>query len=254
MGAMDTGPRQRVMLSFGTQKGTVQGELLRSALLFKSFSASMMTKHWGRASTMPTTGAKWAYMSRLIVAGTIASAVGIEVRSLLAGQNPRNTLEPRFWGEALLRGGGLGFYGDFLYDELNSHDNTLIPSLAGPLGTTAEDVWNLTGAAAFKHGKGERTEELPNLVRFARSNIPVLNMWYTQAAMDHILWDSMQDATSPGYLDRMQAKAYNQRGTTWWWDPQDKVPQQAPDLKQAFQPERGRDQVRAIVQSAGITH
>lgn len=238
MGAMDTGARQRVLMNFGATKGTVVGELARSAFLFKSFAYSMMTKHWKRASNMPTATGKWMYLSRLLVAGTIASAVGLQIRALILGQNPRNIADPRFWIEAILRGGGLGYFGDFLYDEMNSHDNTLIPSLAGPIATTAEDVWNLTGAAAFKHAKGKRTDEAANLIRFARGNIPGLNMWYTQAAMDHVLWNSMQDAASPGYLSRMQNRAYTQRGTSYYWDPHSTLPKVGPDIQQAWQPNK----------------
>jgi hypothetical protein len=246
MGAMDTGPRQRVGMTFGTQKGTIGGELLRSATLFKSFAYSMMTKHWARASTMPTAAGKWAYMSRLIVAGTIMAAVGNQIRNLISGKDPENVLSPKFWATAMLRGGGLGFYGDFLYDELNEHDNTLIPALGGPLATAAEDVWNISGRAAFEAGKGKRTDELANLIRFGKSNIPFLNMWYTQAAMDHVLWNSLQDAANPGYLDRMQDRAYTQRGQTFYWDPHERLPTAKPDFAKIYQPDRAHDELQAL--------
>jgi hypothetical protein len=246
MGAMDTGARQRVAMNIGTKKGSLGGELWRSAMLFKSFAFSMMTKHWARASSMPTTLGKWGYMSRLIVAGTVMSAIGIQVRNLIYGKDPENMLSPKFWAQAILRGGGLGFYGDFLYDELNEHDNTLIPALGGPLFTAAEDVWNVTGKALFESLKGKRVDEGAKLIRFAKSNIPFLNMWYTQAAMDHILWNSMQDAANPGYLERMQQKAYAQRGTTWYWNPQDRLPSASPDFSKAVQPQPARDEMRAI--------
>lgn len=250
MGVMDTGARERTAMRFGTQSGTKAGELIRSMLLFKGFSASMMMKHWSRASDMPTASAKGMYAARLIVTGTIMGAVANELRNLISGKDPQNVAEPRFWAEATLRGGGLGFYGDFLYSEATSHDTTLVPALMGPLATEAESAWNLTGGAAFKAARGERTDEGANLIRYAKGNLPFLNMWYTQAAMDHLVWNEMQEASSPGYLDRMQAKAEATRGTSWYWDPHESTPRQAPDFAKAWQPERGAEQMSKIADTA----
>lgn len=252
MGVMDTGARERASMLFGTTPGTIAGELTRSALLFKSFSASMMMKHWARAASMPTGSSAAQYAATLLVTGTIMGALATQLRNVISGKNPTNMAEPQFWGESFLRGGGLGFYGDFLYSEMTSNDTSLVPALLGPLATEAETVWNLTGAAAFKSARGERTDEKAKLLRFARSNVPFANMWYTQAAFDHLIWNNMQEAVSPGYLDRMQAKAYGDRGTTWWYNPTDSTPSSAPDLAQAWQPDRGREQLRHIAQLTGL--
>lgn len=254
MGAMDTGGRQRVALNFGTTKGTWGGELLRSALLFKSFAASMMMKHWARAATMPGMGSKFGYVAPLIVYGTLIAALGNQLRNVLAGKDPTNMASVPFWGSAVMRGGGLGFFGDFFYDEFTEHDTSLAAALEGPMMTTGEELWKLSGAALIHHLKGERTDEGGNLVRFGKENIPVLNLWYTQAAMDHILWNSMQDAVSPGYLDRMQAKAESMKGTTWYWRPEDLTPERAPDLsaQNLFNTDRGAYEAARIAQTVGI--
>lgn len=246
MGVMDTGARERLRMTFGTTAGTTAGELTRAAMLFKGFSVSMMQKHWARAADMPTTSSAWMYGARLVVAGTVMGALANQLRNLAAGKDPENIVEPKFWGTSVLRGGGLGFYGDFLYGELTSHDTSLIPALMGPLATESEEAWNLTGAAAFKAMRGERTDEGAKLIRFGKSEIPFLNMWYTQAAMDHILWNEMQEAASPGYLDRMMTKAQTERGTSYYWDPHDSLPTQAPDFAKLIQPERGAEQLNKI--------
>lgn len=246
MGVMDTGARERARMALGTQAGTMGGELVRSGMLFKGFSASMMMKHWARAASMPTGTDAAAYAARLVVMGTVMGAVANQLRTMVAGKDPPNIVEPRFWMEAALRGGGLGYYGDFLYSEMTQHDTSLIPALMGPLATEAETAWNLTGGAAFKKARGERTDEGGHLVRWARGNVPFLNMWYTRAAFDHLIWNDMQEAASPGYLDRMQSKAYSQRGTTYWWDPHEGAPSATPDFSKMFQPEKGREQLQAM--------
>lgn len=251
MGVMDTGARERVGMTFGTKAGTAAGELTRAAFLFKSFSWSMMMKHWSRAANMPTASDRAQYAARILVTGTVLGALATQLRNLTSGKDPANIAEPQFWGESFLRGGGLGFYGDFLYSELTSHDTSLIPALMGPLATETENAWNLTGGAAFKASRGERTDEGAKAVRWAKGNIPFANMWYTQAAFDHLIWNAMQDAASPGYLDRMQSKAYAQRGTSWWWKPGDSLPTNGPDFAKAWQPDLGREQLQRIAAATG---
>lgn len=250
MGVMDSGVRERTRMTFGTQGGTIAGELTRSAMLFKGFSASMMMKHWARAGSMDKGTDTAAYVTRLVVIGGILGGVATQLRNLAGGKDPQNIAEPKFWGEAMLRGGGLGFYGDFLYSELTSHDTSLIPALLGPLATETETAWNLTGGAAFKAGRGDRTDEVANLIRWGKGNIPVINNWYTKAALDHLVWNEMQEASSPGYLDKMQAKAEAQRGTTYWWNPHESMPQAAPDVMKAWQPERGVEQLHSVARVA----
>lgn len=251
MGVMDTGARERVGMTFGTKAGTAAGELTRAAFLFKSFSWSMMMKHWARAAAMPTAADRANYAARILVTGTVLGALATQLRNLASGKDPANVAEPQFWGESFLRGGGLGFYGDFLYSEATSHDTSLIPALMGPLATESESAWNLTGAAAFKAARGERTDEGAKLVRWAKGNIPFANMWYTQAAFDHLIWNNMQEAASPGYLDRVQSKAYAQRGTSWWWKPGDPLPTNGPDFAKAWQPDLGREQLQRIAAATG---
>lgn len=252
MGVMDTGSRERTRMTFGTQAGTAAGELTRAAMLFKGFSASMMMKHWARAGAMPNTSDTVSYAARLIVAGTVMGAISNQLHNLAAGKNPDNIAEPAFWGSAILRGGGLGFYGEFLYSEANSHDTSLTTAALGPLVTEGDALKQLTLDAAFKRARGERTDEGAKLIRFAKGEIPGLNMWYTQAATDHLIWNEMQEAANPGYLDRMQSKAQKERGTSWYWDPHNSLPSQGPDFAKMIQPDRGAEQLQKIREATGL--
>lgn len=252
MGVMDSGIRQRAGKMLGTAAGTPAGELLRSALLFKSFAFSMTGKHWARMMDLPPS-MSWKYGATLATVGTAMGALALQLRNIASGKDPENMVSPQFWGSAIMKGGGLGFYGDFLYDEVTSNDTSLAAGLMGPIASDLEQIWKLTAGYGFAKAKGEFVgDERAKIVRFARSEIPVLNLWYLQAAADHLLWNNMQEAVSPGYLDRMQAKAYNERGTTYWWNPQDATPSAAPDLAKIYQPDRGREQLRHIAQVTGL--
>lgn len=237
MGAMDTGPRQRVAVNLGTQKGTYGGEIWRSLNLFRGFAFSMMMKHWNRAADMPGIG-KVKYAAPLLIYGTVLAAVGNQIRNLLAGKDPEN-MNPKeniaFWGKAMLRSGGLGFFGDFLQNETTEHDTTLAAALGGPAATTMEDLLSLTHGAYFNRNKAGdmNKDEKAKIIRFVKGNIPLINMWYTQSAADHLLWNHMQEAASPGYLQRMQAKAEANFGTSYYWRPDEGTPHAAPNLAKA---------------------
>lgn len=238
MGAMDTGPRQRVAVNLGTQRGTYGGEIWRSMNLFRGFAFSMMMKHWARAASMPGTG-KIKYMAPLFIYGTAMAAAGNQIRNLLAGADPEN-MNPKqnlaFWGKALLRGGGLGFFGDFLQNETTEHDTSLAAALGGPAATTAEDLLSITHGAYFNRNKAGDMgkDEKAKVIRFVKGNIPLINMWYTQAAADHMIWNHLQEIASPGYLARMQAKQEANFGKTYYWNPGQSTPGRAPDLAKAI--------------------
>ena len=230
MGVMDTGARERVGLTLGTQAGSLGGELTRGVMLFKSFSASMIMKHYARAGAMPTGTDKATYYAILVGVGMIAGAIAGQLRHLANGENPANMADPRFWMESAMRGGGLGFYGEFLWNEMSSHDTSLIAALGGPLASEAEGLWKNTGGALIKAARGDKQDLAGNAIRQISSNVPYTNMWYTSAAFNRLVWGQLQELASPGYLDRMQERARRSRDADWWWDPHDELPQSAPDL------------------------
>lgn len=236
MGAMDTGPRQQLRVNFGTQAGTYGGEIWRATNLFRGFAFSMMMKHWYRAASMDGIG-RAKYIGALGLYGTLIAAVGNQIRDVISGKDPESmALTPdnwKFWGKAVLRGGGLGFFGDFLYNELNQNDTSLAAAVGGPGLTEAEDLYKVTLGAAQKAAQGKRVDEGANVVRFLRGNTPYTGLWYMQAAWDHLLWNHLQEAASPGYLQRMQSRA-EKYGQQFYWNPDEGAPSRTPDVARAF--------------------
>jgi hypothetical protein len=73
-----------------------------------------------------------------------------------------------------------------------------------------------------------------DLVKLLRSNVAP-NLWYTKAALDHLIFNELQEWASPGYLDRMQERAEKTYGQSYWWKPDEVVPSAAPDATTAIQ-------------------
>src|SRR3546814_5987861 len=108
-----------------------------------------------------------------------------------------------------MRGGALSIFGDFLFEDTTQFGQSLLATVAGPVAGLAEDVFRLTQGTAVKAAKGEETDFGAKAIRFARSNIPGANLWYTKAALDHLVFHQLQEYFSPGYLRRMKRRARN---------------------------------------------
>src|SRR5262249_55445818 len=108
------------------QPGTVMGELIRSAGQFKAFGVSVVMMHGGRLFPELTAGSKargFAYAGGLLILSTLLGALSMQLKEIAGGRDPRrmdmSEMGAKFWGAAILQGGGLGIYGDFLFADVN---------------------------------------------------------------------------------------------------------------------------------------
>lgn len=222
---IEPGARERSLIQGGTERGTIKGELVRSFFQFKTFPIAMMARHWQRGMGLhSTTGGKAGYIATLMAAQTLMGAVAMELNDILSGKDPR-TLDPtedrgaRNWLAAVLKGGSLGLYGDFLFAESTGYGQSLVGALGGPMVGLVENVDDLTRGNILQAMKGEETDAGAELVKFARGYTPGSSLWYTKAATDRLVFHQMQEYFSPGYLARAKARARKDYGTSYWWDP-----------------------------------
>jgi hypothetical protein len=187
-----------------------------------------------------STQGKVGYISALIATQTLLGAVAMEVNDIVSGKEPRN-LDPtseygkRNWLAAFLKGGSLGLYGDFLFAETSGYGQSFLGALGGPMVGLVDDTFKLTQGnimQAMREGP-ESTDFGAELTKFAKSYTPGSSLWYAKAALDRNVFFQMQEYFSPGYIDRMKDRAAERNGTQYWWDPKDRVPDQAPNLEAA---------------------
>lgn len=232
---IEPGAKDRTVTGANLQRGTWKGELTRSFFLFKSFPLAMISRHWARGMSLPNTGGRAAYLATLLAATTVAGMVSLQIVEVLKGKDPR-TLNPfskgglRNWMAALLKGGSLGLYGDFLFSDATQHGQSPFAALSGPVLGTVEDVANLTQGNIMQALQGKRTDAGAEAVRFVKGNTPGASLWYAKAAFDHLIWNRLAEHFSPGYLAKMRTKAQQDYGQKYWWEPQDMAPKRAPDL------------------------
>ena len=224
----------------GTQSGTGVGELARATMQFKSFPIAMMSRHWRRMlegtqglEGAPAIANPAAYGIALAVTGMALGAIVFQTKQMLAGKDPVDMTTAKFWTRAFAQGGGAGFVGDILLQDTTDSRgplDTLSRLALGPTYGAAADVFELTKGNFDEWAAGKDTHIGAEALRFARSNAPYINLWYSRAAVEHMLLHGIQENLSPGYLRRMESKAAKDWHQDYWWRPGDAVPDRAPDL------------------------
>lgn len=223
----------RAAITQGQRAGTLGGEFGRSLMLFKSFPLAMVKRHMDRIRSLPTAQGKIAYSVALMTGLTLMGALSVELKDLVAGRNPRDATTPKFWGAAFAQGGGLGIYGDVIYQGLGGNSRNGTPNwmnLAGPVVGTAADALNVTLGNLGDVLRGKKTNAGAEIIRFVRQNLPLLSIWYLKAAVDHAGFADLQETLSPGYLARQRAAAKRDWNQGYWWEPGSGLPTEAPNF------------------------
>lgn len=205
----------RAMTSLGTAPGTVAGELVRLLMQFKTFPITYMTRSLGREFRRD--GMDAGGLAHIIAATTALGYLSMTLKELAKGRNPREPDDAAGYGKlvaaAMVQGGGLGIYGDFLFGEANRMGGGMIASLAGPTAGTVEGLHKLLGAA---RGEGNFAAEA---IRLGVGHTPFLNLFYARAALDYNVIYRMQEWANPGYLRRMEQRVKRDNDQTFWLRP-----------------------------------
>jgi hypothetical protein len=122
------------------------------------------------------------------------------LKDLVNGREPRPADDPKTWVAAMLQGGALGLYGDFLFGEANRFGGGLTQSLSGPTLGLIDGGYDLL--ARLRDGDDAAAASF----RFAIQNTPFANLFYTRAALDYLILHSVQEALNPGALRRMEMR------------------------------------------------
>jgi hypothetical protein len=209
-------------LSSGARAGTIWGEAARSFGQFRGFLQTILGRHLAPAWGGYAGYAPVALMAHFIVASALAGWLSMNAKLIAKGQAPRSlvgdSLEEtaKIWAASLAQGGGLGIYGDYLFGEQNRNGlEFTLSSVAGPavgdLEQVAQIVRQATHGGAISPTTGQ--SQIPGeLARLGAHNIPLVNLWYTRLALDYLVLWRLQEAVSPGYLQRYENRVRNDEG------------------------------------------
>lgn len=236
----------------GMPTGTIRGEAMRSFMQFKSFPVAMMTRHWSRIFDTPqglegaptgfgaqteagATFNRMAVLAGLNVSLMMLGAIVLQEKAILAGKDPFDMTDGKFWTRALSQGGGLGYLGDMLTKDPteqrgNNFEQTM-GTVLGPAGGAAGGlVGDLIFTNAWQAAKDKETNAGAEGVRWLNSQLPGASLWQIRGAWDHWFIHNAQEALNPGYLGRMRSRAMKDWNQDYYWQPGEAMPDRAPDF------------------------
>lgn len=205
--------KERSALTLGTKPGTILGEAVRMFTQFWAFPLAFMGRHVAPAAAGYAGRAPAFLLAQLILSTTILGFVSMQAKQLAKGREMR-PLTPESALAAMLQGGGLGIYGDFLFGEYNRFGGSPIGTLGGPAIGEAEKLLKLMGKLRDGFDPeatgDERAESFgdagADAVRFVTGNTPFVNLWYTRLALDvGLLWH-VNEWISPGWAERYERR------------------------------------------------
>lgn len=213
--------RTRGILLQGTQPGTPDGELFRHLALFKSFMATVIQKPIARelygknSGSLAEVGLSEMYgLARLILWNTVFGYGAMTAKDAAKGREPRDPTEWKTVFQAMLQGGSLGIYGDFLLGDMkNRFGGTPLETLAGPTASSFNDVVDLAQRLRDNDDTAAQT------FRFILNHAPFINLFYSRIVLDYLIFYDMQEWLSPGSLRRMERRIEKDTGQKFIFPP-----------------------------------
>jgi len=234
--------RGRAALTGDVPPGTFIGEIGRSFAMYKNFGVTLFNTHILRAWSAQGSVNKTKAMANLVLSTTLMGALAMSMKDISKGRDPREMWvdgkpDLKFWGAAILQGGGLGIFGDFLFADRNRYGGGIASTIAGPVAGVTNDLLNLTFGNLFEAATGEKTNAADELIRFSSKYTPGVSLWYGRLAFERMVIDQARLWVDPDHNKRIrrvirkQQREYNQ---DYWWEPGATRPQRGPDLGKAF--------------------
>ena len=197
--------RGKAWLTGGRMAGTGPGEAYRFFFQFKAFPFAIVQKTLSREiSFLRQQG--FANKARgitglgsIFLTSALMGYISMTIKDLIKGKSPRDPTKIKTFNSAIMQGGGLGIYGDVLFQETRQ-GSEIGGSLLGPVPLTAFDI--LQSFKYLKDGKGDLAARSAH--KAVTQNIPFLNLFYIKTAFDYIIGYQMMETLSPGVLERIE--------------------------------------------------
>lgn len=233
--------RTRAFMAENLRPGTAIGEVARTSLLFKSFGVSMLMMHGQRMAAQANWRMRASYGVRMLTTLTLMGAVGVQLREIAKGRDPRPMDDAALWSAATLQGGGFGSAGDVLNVAIDPNLNNVGEWLGGPVAESGNNLFKMGNSAVRAMAGDESANPGRQLVRTLQAELPGGNLWYSRLVTQRLLLDQLQSQVDPDYADswaRMERRAEEQR-TGYYWAPGDTSPDRTPDIMNAVPDDAG---------------
>lgn len=240
MAVIEAGLRERTWMTGGMRKGTPMGEIVKSTMQFKSFSAAMLMRHGSRVLSQEGAMSKAYYAASLMAMTTMLGGLVVQLRAISNGDDPESMvsddtgLEMDFFKRSFVAGGGLPVLGDIIVAGTDTTGRSLTSWMSGVPGGDAQTILGATVGNLTQLNNGTETNAANETFKMVKNKIPAQNLWYTKAVTNALLFDQFQDMIAPGYREKQKRKAEQKFDRTSWWG-NGVLPERAPDFEKAIE-------------------
>lgn len=217
-----------------TRPDTLYGLILHSFGMYKNFPVSYAQIYGRTALAMPDAKSRVGFLAALGLSSVAVGALGVQMRNVTQGKKPVPMDTAAFWGKALLAGGGLSIWGDFLFSGINEYGRGVEQVVGGPFAGLLTDTLNLTLGDTFAWIKAlDRGEQFKSKFasrgsEFLRRNAPGTSLWWARLALERKVWDNLDYMADPAnaqrkFNNRVQ-KLRKDYKTDFYWQPGEPAP------------------------------
>lgn len=241
--ALEPDAGSRAIMLQGTRAGTVEGEVVRMIGMFKSFPIAFLRQVVGREiqgrnsavlsnapdmiKALATDSQAMMGMAHLVVTTTFLGAIGLYLKDIADGRIPQELNSDnfgKFLTRAMLAGGALSIYGDFLLGETkNRYGGNAITTFLGPAAQDITNVSNIFGKLLSTDP--DVRDAGADILNMIFRNVPGSNLFYTKMAYDYLIIYQLMELSNPGALKRMEARKKEQMNTEYAYPPSEVIPQ-----------------------------
>ena len=228
--------RAKASIKGNAKPGTLGGELLLSAGMYKNFTLTLAFTHIARGLFgVKGLRGKTAYMGGLIISTTLIGALTYELKNLTKGKDitPEENRDIKYWMNAMIHGGGLGIFGDFFFAGTNRFGGGYAQTAVGAVGSFVADVLKLGVVNPINLIRGEKVNYGNDISNFIKRYTPGASLWYIRLVLERYVFDTLQEMIDPDFDKRVRRKEKRSRKTTgleYWWGSGEKKPDRLPNI------------------------
>jgi hypothetical protein len=210
-----------VALGRAIKRGTWRGEIAGFGAMLKSFPVAIYQIHLRTYyREMDLKMGKVGYLPAYVVGSGGAGVLALQLGALAQGKDFYDMSQPSTWGAGLLKGGGLGIMGDFLFSNLNRFGGGMADTLAGPFFGMASDTTNLSVGNLNQMLRGEDTNLTVEALGFLNSWLPGTRTWYLRLLKERLIVDQIRLEADPKARAKMMRRERdmkrNQGRSSFW--------------------------------------
>jgi hypothetical protein len=209
----------QVALKGTSRPDTLPGAILHSFAMYKNFPITFMQMYGRMLLSEERTSKRVGFAAAMGVGGALVGAMGVQLRELSRGREPMPMNRWQFWGKALLAGGGMGIWGDFLFNGVNEFGQGPANVVGGPIAGLVKDMSDVAFGDTFKFvqawdkGSEVETKFASRVVNFAKANTPGTSLWWARLVLEREVWDALDELADPHAYRKQKAKERKQEQT-----------------------------------------